>query len=218
MQPASHSSWFCPLCGHQNQLSFKHCTECGTMLPIGSPMSSVMPIVKRSEGLSLFWWAVFGFIGLIIIVSMLGVILTRSIENKRVGQTETIISSERTEALKPVATAPSEKSAQNDKLASARQHVNEFNTSLSAPAIKAYMTDAKLSELSSDDLEVTVSARWHYEPKAIRLQMAQVIWKAWAGIHSPNQPDSAYLTLRDAVGNKVGGSRVTGGSFIWVAD
>lgn len=29
-------SWFCPLCGHQNQLTFKHCTECGTALPPGA--------------------------------------------------------------------------------------------------------------------------------------------------------------------------------------
>ncbi len=27
--------WFCQSCGHPNQMSFKHCTECGANLPFG---------------------------------------------------------------------------------------------------------------------------------------------------------------------------------------
>ena len=41
-------SWFCPLCGHQNQLTFKHCTECGTALPPGAATTETETVARPS--------------------------------------------------------------------------------------------------------------------------------------------------------------------------
>jgi hypothetical protein len=72
--------------------------------------------------------------------------------------------------------------------------------------------------LTPDYLKITVGNDWHYEPYQMRLQMAQAIWKAWAVIHSPNDLDKSRLQLVDGMDNEVGGSRVFGGSMIWVDD
>lgn len=74
------------------------------------------------------------------------------------------------------------------------------------------------SGLTTDHLNITVADRWHYEPYQIRLQMGQALWKLWAGIHSPNEPDKARISIRDQMGNEVGGSRLLGGSLIWVQE
>ncbi|MBL8167626.1 MAG: hypothetical protein JNJ50_05705 [Acidobacteria bacterium] len=99
-----------------------------------------------------------------------------------------------------------------------RQHVEQFRATFSAPEIKVYIANVTVADANPDNLKVTVTQRWHYQPKAVRLQMAQMVWKAWAAIHSPTEPDTARITLRDTVGNEVGGSKMWGGSFIWVND
>ena len=58
---------------------------------------------------------------------------------------------------------------------------------------------------------------WHRDVYQVRYQVAQTLWKAWAGIHSPNEPDKARIDILDLNGNKVGGSRIWAGSLIWVA-
>ncbi len=59
---SNQPSWFCPSCGHQNQLNFKHCTECGTMLPPGAATSQtpIQQLPKRSSSFSFFWLALIG--------------------------------------------------------------------------------------------------------------------------------------------------------------
>ncbi|MFG0266655.1 MAG: hypothetical protein ACF8AM_16135 [Rhodopirellula sp. JB055] len=69
-----------------------------------------------------------------------------------------------------------------------------------------------------DEVIVTVSNGWHYQPYQIRLQIAQNLWQGWANIHSPHKPDSARLSVVVLNDNKVGGSRVWGGSLIWVQE
>lgn len=59
---------------------------------------------------------------------------------------------------------------------------------------------------------------WHIKHKQIRLQDAQSLWKAWAAVASPNDPDKAYITIVDGNDNEVGGSRILAGSLIWVQD
>ena len=44
------------------------------------------------------------------------------------------------------------------------------------------------------------------------------MWEWWAAIASPQEPDLARIKIVDAKGNEVGGSRVWGGSLIWVQD
>ncbi|MGJ8636553.1 MAG: hypothetical protein ACSHX5_06885 [Phycisphaerales bacterium] len=65
---------------------------------------------------------------------------------------------------------------------------------------------------------LTVENVWHIRHKQLRLQDAQALWKAWALIASPNNLDSARIIIVDQNGNEVGGSRVWGGSLIWVND
>jgi hypothetical protein len=69
---------------------------------------------------------------------------------------------------------------------------------------------------TGDKLIVVVANPWHYQPYQIRLQMAQSLWELWARIHSPQNPDIARLKLTDLQDNEVGGSRLLGGSLIWV--
>jgi hypothetical protein len=73
----------------------------------------------------------------------------------------------------------------------------------------------------SDDIweaTLTVSNLWHIRHKQIRLQDAQALWEAWARIASPKKQDSARIRIVDYRGNEVGGSRLWGGSLIWVND
>jgi hypothetical protein len=69
-----------------------------------------------------------------------------------------------------------------------------------------------------ETVSITVANGWHYQPKQIRQQSAQVLWQTWAMIYAPNDLDKARLSLRDSVGNEVGGSRWLAGSLIWVDD
>src|SRR5215218_3175256 len=70
-------SWYCPRCGHQNQLSFKHCTECGTGLPLGAvtsaqvlPQTGMTPEAKAKaeKGHVKIFLIAFGSIGLLVIL------------------------------------------------------------------------------------------------------------------------------------------------------
>jgi hypothetical protein len=70
----------------------------------------------------------------------------------------------------------------------------------------------------SNTAKITVANQWHYEPYQMRLQTAQITWKAWAGFRSPKEPDKARIKIVDRMENEVGGSRIWGGSLIWVKD
>ena len=64
----------------------------------------------------------------------------------------------------------------------------------------------------------TVENEWHLTHYQVRLQMAQALWNIWASIASPTDPDYARISIRDKMGNEVGGSRALGGSLIWVQE
>jgi len=65
---------------------------------------------------------------------------------------------------------------------------------------------------------LTVRDIWHIRHKQIRLQDTPTLWKAWATIASPRDPDKAFIRIVDHNDNEVGGSRAWGGSLIWVQD
>ncbi|MBI2441563.1 MAG: hypothetical protein HYV35_09345 [Lentisphaerae bacterium] len=71
---------------------------------------------------------------------------------------------------------------------------------------------------SGDKLTIVVATAWHYWPYQIRLQIAQGLWGHWANIHSPSDLDKSRILLTDITGNEVGGSRMWGGSLIWVKE
>ena len=69
-----------------------------------------------------------------------------------------------------------------------------------------------------DELIVTVSNFWHFQPYQIRLQATQDLWAGWANLHSPKDVDKSRISIVDRNGNEVGGSRVWAGSLIWVQE
>jgi pyruvate/2-oxoglutarate dehydrogenase complex dihydrolipoamide acyltransferase (E2) component len=77
---------------------------------------------------------------------------------------------------------------------------------------------AEVRPESPHRLRITVSNSFHAEPYQNRLQSAQTMWKIWAGIHSPSEPDKSFISIVDRLGNEVGGSRAIAGSLIWVQD
>ena len=68
------------------------------------------------------------------------------------------------------------------------------------------------------EVTLTVDNLWHVRHHQVRLQDAQTLWEAWARIASPSKPDNARIKIVDQRGNEVGGSRVWGGSLIWVKE
>lgn len=80
------------------------------------------------------------------------------------------------------------------------------------------IVNATLDPGSQDKLIITVSNQWHTEPYQTRLQGAQMFWRTWAMIHSPDKPDTSRISIVDQMGNEVGGSRFMAGSMIWVQD
>jgi hypothetical protein len=72
--------------------------------------------------------------------------------------------------------------------------------------------------VDSNTAKITVANQWHDSGYQVRLQNAQLMWKSWAGFRSPKEPDKARIKILDRMGNEVGGSRIWGGSLIWVKD
>jgi hypothetical protein len=65
---------------------------------------------------------------------------------------------------------------------------------------------------------ITVQNLWHLRHYQLRLQDAQALWEIWALVASPDAPDCARIKIVDLRDNEVGGSRLLGGSLIWVDD
>lgn len=71
---------------------------------------------------------------------------------------------------------------------------------------------------SPHEIDIMVADGWAYQPYQKRLQWAQVLWRAWARIHTPQEPDKSRIVLVDRMDNEVGGSRSPQGSLIWVKE
>jgi alanyl-tRNA synthetase len=80
------------------------------------------------------------------------------------------------------------------------------------------ITVIRLVQVADKTATFTVANEWHIMNKQIRLQSAQNLWQAWASAIGDGRPDEARIQIEDLNGNKVGGSRVWGGSLIWVND
>ena len=122
--------------------------------------------------------------------------------------------------------------AQREKEAAEKRENEKWNTALTA--YQTSMADLNFVEgieyrhntIHSDRKEawivIQVRSVWHYQPKAIRLQAAQNFWKVWSMMALANKLvkdlDMARIKVVDMNGNEVGGSRVWGGSLIWVDD
>ena len=113
----------------------------------------------------------------------------------------------------------------------ARQATERAERSQAIEALKAY--DAAVRSMDpegnlfvdvrgyDDELKtvvVEVSAGWHYQPEAARLQAATNLWRGWVAARDLEQADFARLRIEDSTGRKVGGSRALAGSLIYVDD
>jgi hypothetical protein len=70
--------------------------------------------------------------------------------------------------------------------------------------------------MHSDVMVVTVASSWLSRTKATRLRHAKELWRRWAQLNSPDDPNRSYLWIDDPSGKRVGGSRVMSGSLVWV--
>ena len=99
----------------------------------------------------------------------------------------------------------------------AKDRLDAYLAVLNAAEVKL-IKSVSVRRIDNDTWEatLTVDNLWHIRHYQIRLQDAQTLWEAWAIIASPKEPDKARIKLVDLRENEVGGSRVWGGSLIWV--
>lgn len=96
-----------------------------------------------------------------------------------------------------------------------KEILDEFVDRLSAANVNSIIQSVSVSD---ETATITVTNAWHYSVYQVRLQAAQNLWKIWASIASPSKPDRARIKIVDFNGNEVGGSRILGGSLIWVQE
>jgi len=102
----------------------------------------------------------------------------------------------------------------NAAVQATQENMESFIKKLQAAGI----TNDSIKDVSFEygRLVIKVANSWHFQPYQLRLQMAQNLWNIWASIDSPDAPDKALIRIVDLNGNEVGGSRIFGGSLIWV--
>lgn len=109
---------------------------------------------------------------------------------------------------------PDESALAKEKLA---RDVERFKVELKKAGVGNEIAFA-FQGVDKHKLRVSVTDTWHIAPYQTRLQTAQRLQQAWARIHSPDKPDEARISMVDEMGNEVGGSRVWGGTLIWVQE
>lgn len=119
--------------------------------------------------------------------------------------------------------------AASDKAAAEKAAKDAAQTEIQ-DKLDAYLAVLKLAEVTiiervsverrGDSWKATLTVKniWHVRHYQVRFQDAQTLWQAWAAIASPKDPDKARISLVDGNGNEVGGSRILGGSLIWVQE
>lgn len=113
-----------------------------------------------------------------------------------------------------------QRAQQEAALRAQQQRLDEFLAAIERAKLNSLVTNVSVQRVGDTGWEatLTVANDWHYVAKQVRLQGAQALWKIWAQIASPAWPDGARIKIVDFMENEVGGSRVWGGSLIWVAD
>lgn len=69
-----------------------------------------------------------------------------------------------------------------------------------------------------NEITLTVTPAWHFQPKSIRQDIAASLWQTWANIASPSNLDQARITFETPQGTWVGGSGMLAGSLVSVSD
>jgi hypothetical protein len=100
------------------------------------------------------------------------------------------------------------------KVAEYATDIGQFKKEIEKLGGDAVITE--ITGLGDDIVKLRVRNAWHDLSYGSRLDMAQNLQRLWAGIHSPGDPDKARILIRDQAGSEVGGSRMWGGTMIWV--
>jgi len=74
----------------------------------------------------------------------------------------------------------------------------------------------EVSTIDNRRLTVVVGIDYFLLPHQLRLQIAQAMQIIWARIVSPDNLDAAFISIKDEMGNKVGGSSWLAGSLVRV--
>lgn len=99
------------------------------------------------------------------------------------------------------------------------EQLQKFVSTLAKHGIdSSLVSKANISSISQDLLEIHVTNSFVLQPYQIRLQGAQNLWRLWAAIHTPDHQDTSRIRILDMNGNEIGGSRMWGGSLIWVSE
>jgi hypothetical protein len=109
-----------------------------------------------------------------------------------------------------------EAAKKSEDLRSAVEDRHKFISLLKEAGVNSNLIISVKRGADDSELAITVANAWHYEPFQVRLQAAQTLWKGWAAIRSPNELDKARITLKDRMGNSVGGSSSLAGSLVHV--
>ena len=114
---------------------------------------------------------------------------------------------------------PERQEARKAELVRGRLNAGVFkNTLAKVPGASNLVVDADVNPIVPRQLKILVTTRWLYQPKSVRHELATSLWTLWARIEEPDHPDSARISLITPSGTEVGGSRILGGSLIWVDD
>ncbi|MDI9379768.1 MAG: hypothetical protein QM845_02670 [Verrucomicrobiota bacterium] len=65
-------------------------------------------------------------------------------------------------------------------------------------------------------LTLSATIPWGTLDYDLRLAVAKAIWNRWQELASPDDPDKARISIQSVAGREIGGSRMLGGSLIWV--
>lgn len=111
------------------------------------------------------------------------------------------------EAAKVAAARHAAAAAREKSAADRETFVRRLNA---AGATQSMIAGVAAGQFNEHEIRITVGDSWYYQPKQVRLQLAQGYWRLWAGIHAPSTPDMARLKLVDRMGNDLGGSSWVG--------
>lgn len=201
----------CHRCQASNQLEAAFCANCGFSL-----QKQIIRPLNKAPKPKQFNWILVGAIGAVLLVGfgLFVTVLSRMIApNRNVSEPVIITSSAQYTPTPAPARAAPVAPAQ-----SAADHLGEYRKMMRTIDPQGDIVVNVIEGRQNDTINVTVANSFHYEPYQMRLQLAQTFWQGWSRIHSPTEPDKARIKVLDMSGNEVGGSRVWGGSVIWVKE
>ena len=96
--------------------------------------------------------------------------------------------------------------------------MNEWDAAAALGEVAVSVRESEVPAGETAIVDISVSDAWPSATKGARLEIAQYLQRIWAQLHPEKESDSCRIRLLDGTGRRVGGSRMWGGSLIWVED